>query len=137
MVFSIGLRSDLPDVVGSSTCEVLYIGTLTVKIRENDDFFLVELAEILGDSHVAMRVQIVEFDDEVVPSKVVGYLPFEGSTGEPPPEDLLALHHGLIWFGNPPIQIQIPALLVISLQFSSKGLFVVLFKLFLDNSNDS
>lgn len=47
------------DVVGSSACEIFYVGALTVEIRKDDDFFLVELAEIFRNDHVIMRVIVV------------------------------------------------------------------------------
>ena len=81
------------DVVGSSACEIFYVGALTVEIRKDDDFFLVELAEIFRNDHVIMRVIVVQFHDVVVPSKIVGDLSLKGSAGEASPENFAAFDH--------------------------------------------
>lgn len=72
----------------------------------------------------------------MVPSKIVGDLSLQGSTGEPSPEDLSTFDHQLVRFRNAPVKVQITSLLGISFQFPCKLFLVVLLKLFLNDPNN-
>ena len=83
-----------------------------------------------------MRVHVVQLHDVVVPSEVVGYLAFEGGRGEAPPEDLLALDHGLVRLGDAPVEVKVPTLLGVGLQLPGKLFLIILLKLLLDSPDD-
>lgn len=84
-----------------------------------------------------MRIRVVQLDDIVVSSKVVGNLSFNRSAGETSPENLFALDHSLIRFGYAPVEIKEPPLFGVRLEFPCKFLLVILLKLFFDNPNNS
>ncbi len=74
-----------------------------------------------------MRIVVVEFNNEMVPTEVVRYLSFEGSAGEPSPEDLLPFGHRLVRLGNTAVKVKVPPLLDVRLELPGELLFVILF----------
>jgi hypothetical protein len=133
---SVELGGYLLNVVGRSRGEVFHVGALAVEVGENYDFFLVVLAEILGNDHVVMRVVLVQLHDIVVPSEVVCDLALEGRAREASPEHLLPLYHRLIRLVDTPVEIQIAPLLGVGLELARELFLVVLLELLLDDADD-
>lgn len=134
---SVSLRSYLLDAVLSTARKILHVHTLTVKVGKNYYFLLVELTQIFRNYHVLMWIAVVKLNDEDETSEVVCYFPLEGSTGKASPEHLFTFGHRLIRFRNASIQIEQSSLFDIGFKFPCELFFVVLLKLFLDDSDDS
>jgi len=97
---SIIFRHNLLNAVRSATRKVFNVAALTVKVRKQNNLFLIELAQLFGHNHIIMRIGIFQLYNVMIPPKIVGYLPIQRSRSKTPPVHLLALHHQFIRFGN-------------------------------------
>jgi len=72
---SIIFRHNLLNAVRSATRKVFNVAALTVKVRKQNNLFLIELAQLFGHNHIIMRIGIFQLYNVMIPPKIVGYLP--------------------------------------------------------------
>ena len=68
-------RHDLFNIIGGPAHIIIDLSALTVEVGEDDDFLFLELSQFTWNHHIRMRIATVEFDDVLIPPKIVGNSP--------------------------------------------------------------
>lgn len=124
-------------LVASPAREVLHALALEIKVREQDNLFLLELAQLLWYHHVGVSVVFSKLNNKYVVPEPVGHCGLQAGAGEGLPVLLLPLHHGLVGERDAPEQAQVLPVLLVGLQLAGELFLIVFDQLLLDHRDHS
>lgn len=118
------------DIIRGSTNKIINLSTLTIKVRKNNDFFLIELSEFLGYHHIRMRIVSIKLYYILISSEITCDSSLQRRACKSSPVHSFSSVYGFVRFIDSSVEIKKPSDFYIRFQLSCKFLSVVVFQLF-------